>query len=183
MKKVLSRIPIPRSRLLVCFFCIETGEWIPETSMLGANNAKVAKRRTQKRSECFFFRFARVVLSSSSSSFFSSFFNLNLNNSKTPRHSGRCQYVPILGLIGVLLCLAGLAIYAGGAVPAGRTIAALVSKVDTKTATSSSNGEENSASSSSSPSPPRPMGGGPLSRLVGAYIATTAVSQFRLDFF
>ena len=83
--------------------------------------------------------------------------------------------MPILGLIGVLLCLAGLAIYAGGAVPAGRTIAALVSKVDTKTAAASSSngGEENSASSS----PPRAMGGGPLSRLVGAYIATTAVSQ------
>ena len=98
-----------------------------------------------------------------------------LSNSKTLTHnSGRCRYVPILGLVGVLLCLAGLAIYAGGAVPAGRTIAALVSKVDTKTSaaspsSSSSGGEENSTS------PPRPTGRGPLSRLVEAYIATTTV--------
>ena len=96
-------------------------------------------------------------------------------NSKNCYSSGRCRYVPILGLMGVLLCLAGLAIYAGGAVPAGRTIAELVSKVDTKTSAAAASGTDGEGGSAP---PPRAAGGGPLSRLVGAYVATTAVSSF-----
>lgn len=172
--------------LLVRFSSTETRKRIHRDEHARSKQRKGRKKKDPKKGANGFF--ARVTLfffSSSTSSSSSTSTSTTTTTPKTPprltHNSGRCQYVPILGLIGVLLCLAGLAIYAGGAVPAGRTIAALVSKVDTKTAAASSSssggGEESSAS--------RLMGGGPLSRLVGAYIATTAVSSahFLVDFF
>lgn len=140
-------------------------------SLGGANDLKFEQKCNPNWRDENFEEFPFVTLFSCSFSLSPSQPSLSTFFSSTPppKNRPRCRYVPILGLIGVLLCLAGLAIYAGGAVPAGRTIAELVSKVDTKTASSS---EEGSSSSST----PRPTGG-PLSRLVGAYVATTAVGS------
>jgi len=157
------------------FFCVETRAWtIERTSILRESNSEVEKRRKPKEEANGSSRSRHAFFSSL---LLSPLLNPNLRNSPTPNsppqqrplplraHPGPRRRAPLPGRARNLR---------RGAVPAGRTIAALVSKVDTKTSaaspsSSSSGGEENSTS------PPRPTGRGPLSRLVEAYIVTTTV--------